>query len=427
LRDAAREYGPISYFRILHKHVYLVDDADLVKEILVTRQHSFERDTGATLLRELLGDSLITREEPLHKERRRVLQPAFHREQIAHYAEIMNAETQRFADEWQAGETVNIREEMRRLTLAIAGNALFGTDCRESAEKVSDVLQRVTNKTRWVAPLMILFEPLFLAFRRRFPQAASPIFGRVRRELEQIIAPILEQRRGRGTKDILSLILNARTEEDAPLTDDAVRNEIVTFMLAGHETTATALTWTLFLLSQHPEVADRLYEELDSVLEDRPPTLEDLSRLPYTSAVFQEGLRLYPPALAFARRTVEPVEIAGYSIPKGASVFISPYITHRNPRYYHDPEEFRPERWLGEQPAKFAYFPFGGGAKMCIGDSFARLEGVLTLINLGRKWHFSCSNGDSIKIGVGMLLRADRAILLQVTERTRARQEAPSL
>ncbi len=431
LRDTARRYGPISYFRILHKHVYVVDDAELIKEILVNQQHSFERDTGATLLRELLGDALITREEPLHRERRRVLQPAFHREQIAHYAQIMSAETARFADEWANNETINVREEMRRLTLAIAGNALFGTDCRQSADEVSAVLQRVTAKTRWVAPMMILLEPLFLAYRRHFPKAPSIIFGKERSQLEAIISPILEQRRGRGSKDILSLILNARNEEDAPLTDDEVRNEIVTFMLAGHETTATALTWTHYLLAQNPPVAERLYQELDSVLGDEPAGLNDVARLPYTNAVFQEGMRLYPPALAFARRTIRPVVLAGYIVPRGASVFVSPYITQRNPRYFVDPEQFRPERWLqsepSEQPAKFAYFPFGGGAKMCIGESFARLEGVLALTNLGRKWRISCSNRDSVAIGVGMLLRPDRAILLQVSERTRTGQAAPSL
>ena len=146
LRDTARRYGPISSFRVLHKHIYLVDDADLIKEILVTRQHSFVRDTGATLLRELLGDSLITREEPLHRERRRILQPAFHREQIAHYAEIMSAETARFADQWREGETIDVRLEMRRLTLAIAGNALFGTDCRQSASQVSAVCSALPTK-----------------------------------------------------------------------------------------------------------------------------------------------------------------------------------------------------------------------------------------------------------------------------------------
>ena len=427
LRDTARRYGPISSFRILHKHIYLVDDAELVKEILVTRQHSFIRDTGATLLRELLGDSLITREEPLHRERRRVLQPAFHREQIEHYGEIMRAETARFAEGWQDGATIDIREQMRRLTLAIAGTALFGTDCRESAGKVADVLQRVTAKTRWVAPALILLEPLFVAYRRWFPNVPSLLFHRERAELEQIIAPILAQRRGQGGKDILSLILNARNEEDAPLSDVEVGNEIVTFMLAGHETTATALTWTFYLLTQHPEAAERLYREIDGVLAGEPAGMDDMAQLPYTTAVFQEGMRLYPPALAFARRTIEPVELGGFLVPKGASVFMSPFITQRNERYFPDPEEFKPERWLAGQPAKFAYFPFGGGAKMCIGEPFARMEGVLALAQLAQKWRITCSNGERIRIGAGMLLRPDSAILLRVVERTQAREAAPTI
>ena len=233
LRDSARRYGRISYFRILHKHIYLVDDAELVKEILVTKQHSFIRDTGAILLRELLGDSLITREEPLHRERRRVLQPAFHREQIAHYAQIISDETASFAEEWRAGQGIDVRDEMRRLTLGIAGNALFGTDCRQSAAQVSAVLLKVSDKTRWVAPALVLLEPLFKTYRRLFPRAPSLLFHKERAELERIIAPILEQRRIQGTKDILSLILNGRSEEDAPLSDEEVRNEIVTFHAGG--------------------------------------------------------------------------------------------------------------------------------------------------------------------------------------------------
>jgi cytochrome P450 len=275
--------------------------------------------------------------------------------------------------------------------------------------------------------MMVLLEPLFLSYRRHFPKARSPIFQKERKQLEKIIAPIMGHRRGTGTKDILSLILNARNDEDKPLTDDEVRNEIVTFMLAGHETTATALTWTLYLLAQNPLAAARMYEELDSVLGHKPAGLEDMQRLPYTSAVFQEGMRLYPPALAFARRAKEPVELAGYTVPKGASVFLSPYITQRNHRYYDEPEVFRPERWLQSERAKFSYFPFGGGAKMCIGESFARLEGVLALSCIGRNWRLSCSNRDSVEIGVGMLLQPDRGILLLVSERTQVSQEAPTI
>ena len=417
LEQTARKYGPISSFRVLNKRLYLVDDAELIKEILVTKQHSFERDSGRRLLRELLGDSLVTLDEPLHRVRRRILQPAFHREQIAHYGQIMSAETERFAAEWRDGVRLDIRKEMQRLTLAIVGSALFGADFRHGADEVAEVLQSVMKKSRWLAPAFVLIEPLTIAYRRFFPNGRSLFFPAERKRLERIIAPILTIRRGAATKDILSLILNARSEEDEPLTEDEVRNEIVTFMLAGHETTATALTWSWYLLAKHPHVAERMQAELDENLGERPCTLEDIPKLPYTNAVFQEAMRLYPPALGFARRAKEDLELGGYVIRKGTSVFISPYITQRNPAYFPEPEVFRPERWGIATVPKFAYFPFGGGAKMCIGEPFAKMEGVIALAQIGRKWEVNGSSDDKIGIGPGMLLKPDRPIVLTVHDR----------
>lgn len=418
LAKTARQYGPISSFRLLHKRIYVVDDADLIKEILVNQQHKFERDSGAALLRELVGDALITREEPLHRERRRVLQPAFHRDQIACYADIMAAESERLSNQWKTGETIDVRAEMRRLTLAIVGTALFGTDFRNSAEQVARVLQRVAARSRWLAPGIALLEPLVSGYRRMFPNGRSLFFDSERRELERIIDPVIEGRRGSSTRDIVSLLLNVRSEGDQPLEERQIRNEIVTFVLAGHETTATALTWTWWLLAAHPAVALRLRQEVDAVLGDRVATLEDAARLTYTALVFQEAMRLYPPALAFARRAKAPIELAGYIVPRGCSVFVSPYITQRNPKYFHDADRFRPERWETDPPApKFAYFPFGGGAKMCIGEPFAKLEGVLALAILARRWELEAIGDDPIGIGAGMLLNPDRPIAMKLAAR----------
>ncbi|MBV8552398.1 MAG: cytochrome P450 [Acidobacteriaceae bacterium] len=418
LDKTARRFGPISSFRLLHKRIYLVDDADLIKEILVTQQHNFERDSGAKLLRELVGDALITREEPDHRERRRVLQPAFHREQIASYAQIMSTESGRFAREWRPGEIVDVRKEMRRLTLAIVGSSLFGADFRESADGVADVLQRVTKRSRWLAPSFALIEPAVNFYRRVFPRGPSLFFQAERKELEAIIMPIVERRRGAGTKDILSLLLNEHDETDKPLNQQEVQNEIVTFVLAGHETTASALTWTWLLLANHPQAAARLHAEVDSVLGDREPTLEDVSALAYTSLVFQEAMRLYPPALAFARRPKVPLQLAGYTIPRQASVFLSPYITQRNPKYFQQPDEFRPERWETDPaPPKFAYFPFGGGAKMCIGEPFAKLEGVLVLATLARQWELERVEDDPVHPGPGWLLNPNRPICMRLKQR----------
>ncbi len=427
LEKTARRFGPISSFRLFHKRIYLVDDAELVREILVTRQHQFERDSGAGLLRELVGDALITREEPRHRERRRVLQPTFHRDQIASYAQIMSSESQRLADSWRPGATIDVRAEMRRLTLSIVGSSLFGADFRESAGQVADVLQRVAKRSRWLAPSFAFIEPLADAYRRLFPNGRSLFFNSERKQLEQVVAPIIEGRRRESAgKDVVSLLLNARYEEDEPLTPRELQNEVVTFVLAGHETTATALTWTWLLLARHPESAARLCRELDNVLEGRTPSLEDTAMLSYTSLVFQESMRLYPPALGFARRARETVQLAGYTIPRGSSVFLSPYVTQRNPRYFERPDEFRPERWQSDPPPpKFAYFPFGGGAKMCIGEPFAKLEGVLALAALAQKWEFAPADGAEIGIGPGILLNPDRPILMKLRARTRQTRDEP--
>ncbi|HZQ52219.1 MAG TPA: cytochrome P450 [Bryobacteraceae bacterium] len=418
LARTARAYGPISSFRILHKRIYLVDDAGLVREMLVTRQHEFARDAGATLLRELVGDGLITREEPRHRERRRVLQPAFHREQIAEYARSMTAEVERFASELRQDSEIDIRGAMRRLTLSIVGSALFGADFHQSAGQVAQVLERVGRRSRWLGTAIALIEPLVLAYRRLFPGAPSLFFARERAELERIIAPVVEQRRERQGKDILSLILNERNEDNSRLSEEEVRNEVVTFVLAGHETTATALTWAWYLLSRHTEARERMQQEVDQVLGDRAPQLEDVPQLRFTSMIFQEALRLYPPALAFARRPKQKLTLGGYSIPRGTSIFLSPYITQRNPRYFDHPDEFRPERWETSSPPKFAYFPFGGGAKMCIGEPFAKLEGVLVLASLARNWQFEWLGDKEATPGLGLLANPDQAVRMRVRSRT---------
>lgn len=420
----ARRYGSFSSFKVLHKRIYLVDDAELVQQLLVTRQHEFARDTGATLVRELVGDGLLTREEPLHRERRRVIQPAFHRDQISSYAQTMAAECERMALEWESRVSFDVRTEMRRLTLSIVGATLFGVEFRDSASGIADVLERVARKSSWLAPGVSLFEPAVLAYRRVFPRGRSLFFARERRELAQIVAPILRNRRGTDRRDVLALILNQRNAGDTPLTDEDVQNEVVTFVLAGHETTATALTWSWYLLATHPQVARRMQDELDRVLGGRTPSLDDLPRLTYTGNVFKEALRLYPPALIFGRRPKADLDFGGYRIGRGESIFLSPYITQRNPAYFEDPDAFRPERWDNLQIPKFAWFPFGGGAKMCIGEPFARLEGLLALATLAQKWTLIRESDAPVGIGSGPVLNPDQQIIMRPQLRAHAAANA---
>ncbi len=421
LEKTAQTYGAISSFQILGKRLFLVDDAELIREILVTRQHEFVRDSGATLLRELVGDGLITREEPEHKERRRRLQPAFHRDQIASYAAIMAQETERFSGEWTDGDSIDIRREMRRLTLSIVGASLFGAEFRDSADAIANVLRGVTRKSMFLAPAFAFLEPLAVAYRRLFPNGPSLFFRKERSSLDRIIAPLIGCGRARQSespgKDVLSMVMQGIGGEENALTDEEVRNEIVTFVLAGHETTAIALTWTWYLLGRHPHIAEQMHAEIDSVLKNGALTLANVSELKYTTQVFHEAVRLFPPALAFARRPKRKLRLGDYDIPGGASVFISPYVTHRNPRYFERPLDFDPARWDSPSWPKFAYFPFGGGAKMCIGEPFARMEAVIALAILGKNWRLMLTDSSEASVSNSMLLEPDRVLIMRVNSR----------
>lgn len=422
LERTAREYGPVSSFRILHKRIYLVDDPELIQEILVTRQHEFVRDSGATLLRELVGDGLLTREEPLHRERRRVLQPAFHKEQIASYASIMVSESARMADEWTDQKPIDIRQQMRRLTLSVVGASLFGTEFREEASRIAGILDRVVRKSTHLAPAFALIEPAALLYRRLLPSGRSLFFEKERRQLEELIEPILSRRRGGTGKDILSLLINSDDPMNPGLTDRDIKNEVITFVLAGHETTATALTWTWMLLAEHPDIAENMFTELDRVLGDRLPSMADVPALAYTGNIFKEALRLYPPALLFARRPKSRLTVGGYEIQRGESIFLSPFITQRNPKFFDSPETFRPERWYASEPKRLAYFPFGAGAKMCIGEPFSKLEGLLALAVIGKRWKVQRDGMPPVAIRGGTLPANDHPVLMRAVARVPATQ-----
>jgi cytochrome P450 len=325
----------------------------------------------------------------------------------------MTAECDRLSSEWEQKDQFDIRTEMRRLTLAIVGAALFGTDFRDGAEQISEVLQRVLRKATWLVPAVSVFEPLVTTYRRTRPHSRSLFFPEERARLEEIVAPMIAKRRGTDQRDILSLILNQRDDTNTPLTDEDVQNELVTFVLAGYETSATALTWTWYLLAQHPAVAAHMHHEIDQVLGGRTPTMDDVPRLAYTANVFKEAMRLYPPVLLFARRPKLRLKFAGYEMTRGESIFISPYVTQRNPRYFERPENFEPERWENIDIPKFAYFPFGGGAKMCIGEPFARMEGLMVLATLAQKWRLERISETPVGIGSGTVLNPDQPMMMR--------------
>jgi cytochrome P450 len=382
----AREYGDLAYFRLGRQHVYLVNHPDLVREILVANQGNFTKSRALQRARILLGEGLLTSEGHHHVRQRRLVQPAFHRERLAAYARVMSEYAVRVGERWKPGTTLEISEEMMHLTLSVVGKALFSADVESEASEIGQAMTTVLKMFR------MLMMP-FSEYIEKLPLPAIRRFEKARARLDSTIYGLIHARRqsGEDAGDLLSMLLLAQDEETggARMTDTQVRDEALTLLLAGHETTAQALTWTWYLLSQNPQCERLLHEEIDSVLQGRVPSFEDLPRLRYTEMVFAEALRLYPPAWAIGRKAKENFELAGMTIAGQSICILSPYVVQRDARWFPDPERFDPERWTPEareSRPKFSYFPFGGGARVCIGERFAWMEGVLTIATLAQKW-----------------------------------------
>ena len=386
LQEATKDHGDIVYFRFGPQNVYFLNHPDHIKDVLVTHHQNFMKGRALQRSKRLLGEGLLTSEGDFHRRQRRLAQPAFHRGRISSYATVMTDYAARTASRWHDGETLDISQEMMRLTLAIVGKTLFDADVEAEADEIGAALTAVMELfDMLLMPFSELLEKLPLPHVRRFKKA--------KQRLDATIYRIIEERRrsGEDRGDLLSMLLSARDEEGdgGQMSDLQVRDEVMTLFLAGHETTANALTWTWYLLSQHPEVEAKLHEELDAVLEGRTPTFEDVPRLRYTEMVLAESMRLYPPAWAIGRLTLSDYHVGGYTIPPKSLVLLSQYVTHRDARFYPEPTRFDPERWTmeaKESRPQFSYFPFGGGPRRCIGEAFAWMEGILLISTLAGRW-----------------------------------------
>jgi cytochrome P450 len=386
LERLAGGHGDVAAMRFGPRRVTLLGDPELVREVLVTRHREFIKSYALQRARVLLGEGLLTSEEPLHLRQRRLAQPAFHRERIAAYAADMTAYAARMAEEWRDGETRDVAREMNRLTLAIAGKTLFGAEVAGEAEEIAGALttalglyKRLTN------PLGPLLD--------RLPTPGTLRMRRARARLDATIYRIIAERRrtGEDRGDLLSMLLLAQdTEGDGGgMTDLQLRDEALTIFLAGHETTANALAWTWHLLAGSPEAEAALHAELDTVLDGRLPTVDDLPALPCTRAVLAESMRVLPPAYVVGRQPLHDMEIGGFRVEAGSIVLMSPWVIQRDPRWWPDPLRFDPGRWTPEMEAglpRFAYFPFGGGPRKCIGEGFAWTEEILVLATLASRW-----------------------------------------
>lgn len=364
---------------------YVVTDPALIEEVLVTRSKLFIKDRVTRDLAAVVGNGLLVSDGEFWRRQRRLAQPAFHRERIAGYAAVMVDHAERLADTWREGQVLDIHAAMMRLTLDIVAATLFATDVDgRVADTIADAL----------AVIMARFSDPTLSF---FPWLADlPLPGNARfeaaiRRIDDVIRGIIAARRRSGVDhgDLLSMLLRARDDEGAQMTDEQLRDEALILFVAGHETTALALSWTWMLLSQHPAAWARLREELDRVLGGRPPTLADLPNLRYTDWVVHESMRLYPPAWSIGREALEDVRLGDVTIPRGGQIWLFQWAAHRDPRHFPHPERFMPERWDGDlarRLPRFAYFPFGGGPRLCIGNNFALLELVLVLATLARRF-----------------------------------------
>ncbi|MEU7905449.1 cytochrome P450 [Actinoplanes sp. NPDC049118] len=416
LTSVAADHPRVAHLRVLNESVYLVSDPDLVHEALVVRSRSVRKGSGFERAIPFLGEGLFTNDGEVHKRHRRALQPAFHRARIAEYGQLMIDIARGLP--WHDGEQVDVAESMGRLTLSVATQALFGSDiddadvieAREALHEFVSIFQRLGSPH--VALLLRMPTPL----RRRFEAS------RIR--FDTVLNRLVEQRRAALTDDFLSMLLQSG------MTDSEIFDEVRTFVPASHETTANALTWTLWLLDQHPEVRERLHREVDAL--PGLPEADDMPRLHYTRAVIAESMRLYPPIYVIGRRAQEDLTVDGWPIAAGARLITSPWVTHRDPRWWGDDAlEYRPGRWLDDagefsqdrpgQP-RMAYFPFGMGPRVCIGEGFAWMETILVVATIARQWRTQVLN--EVKPLPGPMLRTDGPVQALIHSRT-AERRAP--
>ncbi|MES3034380.1 MAG: cytochrome P450 [Gemmatimonadota bacterium] len=387
MRSMASTYGDVSQVTIGKQQIVLLTNPDDIRDLLVTNQRIFRKGQALERAKILVGEGLLTSEGDVHLRQRRLVQPAFHRARIGAYAgAIISAAMQRQAA-WRDGETLDINRAMMLVTLDIVAATLFGASVANEGSGIGNAMDDVFNAfSLGYGPLTPLLDILPSPRRRRF-NAGKQL-------LDATIDRIIAARRASGedTGDLLSMLLHATdTEGDGGgMTDAQLRDEAITIFIAGHETTANALTWTWLLLARNPEAEQRLHEEVDRVLGDRAGTMDDLAQLPFTRAVVAESMRLYPPAYVVGRRAMEPFSVGGFDFP-ARTLFLAPqFIVHHDRRWWPEPERFQPDRWL--DPAvtaarpKMSYFPFGAGTRICVGEQFAWMEAMLVLATLARRW-----------------------------------------
>jgi cytochrome P450 len=414
--QCARQHGDVVSFRLAAWPAMLLNRPDLVEYVLVKNHQNFIKHRFFWRhVEAIFGQGLLTSEGKFWHQQRRLAAPAFAASRVNRYGDTMVQHTERMLQHWQPGQVLNVHQEAMALTLQIAAKTLFDAETRQDVAEVGQAIDEV-------------MEQISVRFRRPFwiPDAL-PLPGNLRyrrgvRRMDQLVARIIAERQNKldDRGDLLSQLMLARNEAGEAMSVRQIRDEVITMLLAGHETTALTLSWTWYLLGLHPAVDVQLAEEVHTVLRGRSPTVDDVPRLRFTEQVVSEALRLYPPAYAIGRQALADCEIGGYHVPAGTTVYVSPWVMHRDPRWFDDPQAFRPERWAGslaKELPRFAYMPFGGGARICIGNRFAMMEAVLILATVARQFRLERQSGRPVQPKPSITLRPSGGVWVRLVSR----------
>jgi cytochrome P450 len=408
-----RTYGPFVRTR-LPMQLYFVSEPAVIDEILVKKADSFRKDRTSRLLGRVVGNGLLVNEGEPWRRQRRLMQPAFHQRHLQTYADLMVGAVERAAAGWQADQLRNVHDDMMAVTMAIVAEALFGTEVGGHANQVGGAIAAMMEEFGRILGLAARFQPPAWV-----PTRANRRFRASARQIDGLIQRIIDQRKQNPAQreDLLSLLIQARDEDGAGMSDTQIRDEAMTLFLAGHETTALALTYALFLLAQHPADQARVADEVARVLGNRRATFDDVGALTETEWVVLETMRLYPPAWALGRQALAEVEVGGFRFPRGAEFVMSPWVVHRDPKLFPDPDRFDPQRWrdnLQQRLPRFAYFPFGGGPRVCIGNRFAMMEAKLVLATLLQRFRVAPGPETQLALAPSVTLRPRGGVQLRL-------------
>jgi cytochrome P450 len=416
----AEKYGDIAHYKIGWHHIVFLNHPEYIREVLVVQNDNFIKERTVQRTRMLLGEGMITSEDAEHRAQRQVAQPAFHRQRIQEYGAAIVDEAARARESWKDGGQRDVAIDMMHLTLKIVARTLFAADLQNEVLELADAINRIMGLYNF----LVMLPAAEWLVHLRPPGLAA--FVKARKRIDAVVYRMMDAHRRRGGNggSLLDLMLTAssnESESDAgPEAQQALRDQVITIFLAGYETVANALIWTWYLLSQNPDCERRCHEEVDSVLQGRLPTVEDLPRLHYVEMVMAESMRLYPPAWAMGRYARNDFQLGEYRLPARTTVLISQFVTHRDPRYFPDPLRFDPQRFTAEaksKRAKFTYFPFGAGVRQCIGESFAWMEGVLVLATFLQKWKLRLVPNQCVEPQPLITLRPKYGMRMQVEAR----------